>query len=197
MSDTINAGGASDSDWFFTENGQRKGPVTTTRLLELARTEEINGDTPVWRKGLSDWQPLRTTDPGAYLQDTPPPVAPAHINNALVWTIALAPIAYALFGGMIQSYELENPFEEHPVLGFLNFFVPAGINAALCLLDERQLKLAGYADKWLTLFGIMLAPVYLFLRAKRLRQIPSYGIVWVACFILSILLSLPGGFFLR
>ena len=53
----------------------------------------------------------------------------------------------------------------------------------------------GYADKWLTLFGIILAPVYLFLRAKRLRQIPSYGIVWVACFILSILLSLPRGSF--
>lgn len=197
MSNTVEGAATDADDWFFAEQGQRKGPITAASLLELLRTEAIDGDTPVWRKGFADWQPLRTTDLGVYLQDSPPPIAPAHINNALVWTIALAPLAYALFGGFIEAYELQNPYEDHTVLGFLSFLVPAGVNAALCLMDERQLKRAGYSNKWLTLFGIVLAPVYLFLRAKRLRQVPSYGIVWVACFILSILMSIPGGFFTR
>ena len=69
--------------------------------------------------------------------------------------------------------------------------VPLLLNAALCLLDERQIKRAGYADRWLTIFGIILAPVYLFLRAKRLRQTPSYGYAWVVSFIISIYLLIP------
>jgi hypothetical protein len=44
MSDTIEAGGASTSDCYFTENGQRRSPVTTASLLELLRAQKISGD---------------------------------------------------------------------------------------------------------------------------------------------------------
>jgi hypothetical protein len=186
-----------DHDWYFIEQGQRKGPFPGTKMLQLVQTEPIAGDTLIWRKGFADWTPLRSTELGAYSRDTPPPVAANHVNNALAWTIAIAPLGYMLLTGAIQAYELENPYEDHPILALISFLVPALVNAALCLADERQLKRAGYFDKWLTLSGILLAPVYLFLRAKRLRQFPSYGIAWVACFVISILMSLPGGFFLR
>ncbi|MGJ4899129.1 DUF4339 domain-containing protein [Bradyrhizobium oligotrophicum] len=184
-------------DWYFIEQGQRKGPFSSTKMLELVQSESIAGDTLIWRKGFADWRSLRSTELGAYLRDTPPPVATNHVNNALAWTIAIAPLGYMLLTGVVQAYELENPYEDHPILALVNFLVPAVINAALCLADERQLKRAGYFDKWLTLSGILLAPVYLFLRAKRLRQFPSYGIAWAVCFVISILMSLPGGFFLR
>ncbi|MGJ4905501.1 DUF4339 domain-containing protein [Bradyrhizobium sp. HKCCYLS2058] len=197
MSNTNETSGTSTGDWFFIENGQRKGPLTRAYLLELLRAEKISGDTPVWRKGLADWQPLRTADLGACLQDTPPPVAPMHVNNSLVWTLAIAPIGYAFLAGWRDVEMMENPFSDQSFAQFIALGVPLVLNAALCLLDERQLKRAGYADRWLTLFGILLAPVYLFLRAKRLRQFPSYGIVWVACFIVSFLMSIPGGLFLR
>ncbi|WP_312014211.1 DUF4339 domain-containing protein [Bradyrhizobium sp. CIR48] len=36
----------------------RKGPVPADRLRELLATQIIDGETPVWRKGLADWQPL-------------------------------------------------------------------------------------------------------------------------------------------
>ncbi|WP_316197851.1 DUF4339 domain-containing protein [Bradyrhizobium sp. SZCCHNS2002] len=197
MSDTIEAGEVSTTDWYFTDSGQRRGPVTRADLLELLEAEKISGDTPVWHKGFADWQALRTTDLGAYLQDTPPPVAPTHVNNSMVWILAIAPIAYAILTGWRDSEIMEDPYADHSLAQLVALGVPLVLNAALCLLDERQLKRAGYADKWLTLFGILLAPVYLFLRAKRLRQFPSYGIVWVACFIISLLMSIPGGFFLR
>ena len=177
MSDTIEADGASTGNWYFTENGQRRGPVTAAGLLELLQQEKVSGDTPVWRKGLADWQPLRVTDLGAHLQDTPPPVAPTHVNNSLVWTLAIAPIGYVILTGWRDTEIMENPYGDHSLAQFITLAVPLILNAALCLLDERQLRRAGYADKWLTLFGILLAPVYLFLRAKRLRQFPSYGIV--------------------
>jgi hypothetical protein len=56
------------------------------------------------------------------------------------------------------------------------------------LVDAEQLKRAGYSSGWMTLFALLLAPVYLFLRAQRLRQTPTYGFVWIATFLASIVL---------
>ena len=191
MSDTIEANNESTSNWYFTENGQRRGPVTTANLVELLKAETISGDTPVWRKGLADWQPLRNTELAEHLQDTPPPVAPNFVNNSLVWTLAIAPIGYAFLAGWRDMEIMEDPLGDHAFEQFIALGLPLLLNAALCLIDEQQLKRAGYADRWLTLFGVLLAPVYLFLRAKRLRQTPTYGYAWVVSFVVSILLSIP------
>jgi hypothetical protein len=67
--------------------------------------------------------------------------------------------------------------------------VPGIINAILCLWDERQIRKAGYADGWLTFFGMFLAPVYLFLRARRLKTFPSYGIGWIASFLVAVVIA--------
>jgi hypothetical protein len=191
MSDTTNNSETNFNEWYFTENGQRKGPFPAATLVDFLETNRISGDTSVWRKGLSDWQPLKSTELGARLQDEPPPVAPASINNALVWIIAIAPIPYVFFSGYIQVIEMDDSLEPHRMLDLLAILVPVVVNAALCLADERQLKRAGYADKWLTSFGLILAPAYLFLRAKRLGQFPSYGLTWIATFGVNIFLSLP------
>jgi hypothetical protein len=183
LSDTIN--GAETGEWFLTESGQRKGPLSAAALLELLQTQKVNGDTLVWRKGLSEWQPLRATELGVHLQNSPPPVVSSEINNGLVWTLALAPIAYTFLAAYrnVQIYQF--PYEDHTLIKLATFAVPAIINAAICLLDEQQLKRAGYADKWLTIFGIFFAPAYLFLRAKRLKQRPYYGFVWIVVFIIG------------
>ncbi|WP_441280784.1 DUF4339 domain-containing protein [Tardiphaga sp. 862_B3_N1_1] len=191
MSDTTNDNDTTVHDWYFTENGQRKGPFPASALLDFLETNRISGDTSVWKKGLADWQPLKSTELGTRLQGAPPPVAPSNINNALVWIVAIAPLPYGLFGGVIDAFKMDDPLQPHQVLDLLAFLVPAVINAALCLADERQLKRAGYADKWLTTFGFILAPAYLFMRAKRLRQFPSYGVAWIATFAVSFLLSIP------
>ena len=70
----------------------------------------------------------------------------------------------------------------------LSWLVPILTNAALCLVDTEQLKRASYSSGWLTLFALLLAPVYLFVRAQRLRQTPTYGFVWIASFLISIIL---------
>ncbi|QUS38030.1 DUF4339 domain-containing protein [Tardiphaga alba] len=191
MTETTNINDSTSQEWYFTENGQRKGPFPAAALLDFLQANRISGDTSVWRKGLQDWQPLKSTELGAPLQEAPPPVAPSNINNALVWIIAIAPIPYAFFSGIIEAFKMDDPLQPHRALDILAFLVPAFINAALCLSDERQLKRAGYSDKWLTTFGFILAPAYLFIRAKRLRHFPSYGITWIATFAVSILLSIP------
>lgn len=178
-----------EESWFYTHRGQRNGPVAAGKLAELLVSQTIDADTPVWRKGQGDWKPLRETELSVLVKDEPPPIASSHINNGLVWTIAIAPIAYAFFGATIAAYQASNPYQDHSIASLLSWLVPAGVNATLCLLDERQLNRAGYASGWITFFAVVLAPVYLFVRAQQLRQTPAYGFVWIASFILSLILS--------
>lgn len=194
MSDTT----TSDEAWFYTLGGQRKGPVPAEKLRELLAAQAIDAETPVWRTGLSDWQPLRTTEIGTQLKDTPPPIAANHVNNGLVWALALAPIAYLLLdlavlksqGSHIIQWDDDSPVFDRfyeIFLAPLPWLVPLLTNATLCLVDTRQLKRAGYSSGWMTFFALLFAPIYLFARAQRLRQTPTYGFVWIASFIVSLI----------
>ena len=186
--------------WFYTQGGQRKGPFPADELHKLLAARTIDGETPIWRKGLAGWQPLRITDLGAQLNDTPPPIASSRLNNGLVWALAVAPIVYVFVDAGILQYQLThivqfvdgNPVYDPPFLAhlaLLTWLIPLLTNATLCLIDASQLKRAGYSSGWMMLFALLLAPAYLFMRARRLRQTPSYGYVWIASFIVSIVLG--------
>jgi GYF domain 2 len=184
LTDTVN----SDDTWFYALGGQRMGPVSADELRELLATQTIDGDTPIWRKGMADWQLLGKTDIGADLKETPPPIRPDDVNNGFVWALAVAPIAYIFVQIAIIDYQAFHLGEDVSFSSALTWLIPALTNATLCILDEKQLKRAGYNSGWMTLFALLLAPVYLFMRAQRLRQTPSYGYVWIVSFVVSILM---------
>jgi hypothetical protein len=188
MTDATNT--ATDMDeWFYTAGGQRLGPISSVAIRQLLNEQKIDAETPVWRKGQVDWKPLRDTEFGLLLSEAPPPVATAHMNNGLVWALAVAPIAYALITFVLQNAAEESSSQELANLANASFFLPIVINAALCLLDLRQLKRAGYSDGFLTFWGLVLAPVYLFMRAKRLRHKPTYAITWIVTFVISVFIA--------
>ena len=93
-----------DEQWFYTQGGQRKGPVPADELRELLTTLTIDGETPVWRKGMADWQPLRTTEIAARLKDTPPAVAANQLNNGFAWALAFALLVYLFLDIALLSY---------------------------------------------------------------------------------------------
>jgi hypothetical protein len=187
MSDTT----TSDEAWFYTQGGDRKGPVPADKLRELLAARTIDGETLIWRQGQSTWLPLRTTEIGAELKDVPPPIDASHVNNGWVWALAFAPIVYLFVEVAILGYRDSHPANDTFYEAFLSpliWLIPLVANATLCLVDAEQLKRAGYSSGWMTLFALLLAPVYLFLRAQNLHQAPTYGFVWVASFIASIVL---------
>jgi len=47
------------SQWYYAQGGTRIGPVEQDYFEELVEAGTITPDTLVWRKGMSDWQPLR------------------------------------------------------------------------------------------------------------------------------------------
>jgi GYF domain 2 len=184
LTDTIKT----DEAWFYALGGQRLGPVSADELRELLATQTIDGETAIWRKGMADWQPLGKTDIGARIEETPPPIHPNDVNNGFVWALAVAPIAYIFVQIAVIDYQALHLGEDVSFSSALIWLIPALANATLCILDEKQLKHAGYNSGWMTLFALLLAPVYLFMRAQRLRQTPSYGYVWIASFIVSIIM---------
>ena len=54
--------------WFYSDNGQRKGPVDETGLGQLVASGVIRRDTMVWRAGMTEWQKYSDV-----LQNMPPP----------------------------------------------------------------------------------------------------------------------------
>jgi GYF domain 2 len=187
----MNDASTNEDAWFYTLGGQRNGPVPADKLRELLEAQAIDGQTPIWCKGMVDWQPLHSTEIGAELKGTPPPIATNQINNGLVWALAFAPIAYLFVDVALLNYQNSHPRGDiffEAFLSPLTWLVPVTTNAILCLVDAEQLKRAGYSSNAMTIFALLLAPVYLFIRAQRLRQTPTYGFVWVATFIVSIVL---------
>jgi hypothetical protein len=49
--------------WHYHLGGQQRGPVSDAELANLLQTGQINRNTPVWREGMADWQPLSAARP--------------------------------------------------------------------------------------------------------------------------------------
>jgi uncharacterized RDD family membrane protein YckC len=43
-------------DWYYSQNNERRGPVSDTELASLNQAGTITADTLVWREGWSDWR---------------------------------------------------------------------------------------------------------------------------------------------
>jgi hypothetical protein len=59
--------------WYYATSDETLGPVPNQRLLELLRQRIINGETPVWHEGMSDWMPLRDSGLISVRPVSPPP----------------------------------------------------------------------------------------------------------------------------
>lgn len=45
------------SDWYYTQGGQQKGPVTREAIGQLAATGQLRPEDLVWTQGMAAWQP--------------------------------------------------------------------------------------------------------------------------------------------
>lgn len=189
------------SDWFYSDRGDRKGPVAARMLRDLVNQRRIGAETPVWRKGLASWIPLREAGILAELSDVPPPLSPALINNSLVWVVAFLPLVFAIVDYSIGEFYLESHgvsprdiligrglvMNSIRAVYSVPWWVVLIANSLLCIWDERRLNKAGYDTNNLVWAALLFVPAYLFVRAKRLQQTPSYAVVWVIAFVFSLL----------
>lgn len=162
-------------EWHYAIDGHRKGPVSETEISELIKTGAINRDTSVWNASLPDWQPLSASALSLEISG-PPPLTGAAVNNSIVWALAFCP----LYGSFIEGFAAAN-FKESYHVGAATVI----LNVVLGLIDEQYLKKAGHDTK--AMGGAWLVPIYLYKRAKILRQNNAYFWVWCVLFVLSLL----------
>lgn len=155
--------------------------------------KQVEPDTQVWRQGMPEWKPLRESDLGNLVAAEPPAISSKHIGNGYVWTLALLPLVIGVIEAVVSISDQEAAvrslalgFPYHPSRG-LPFQVPLVINALLGWLDDRRLQQAGYGSRTTRVTAVLFAPVYLFLRAKRLKQRPYYAVAWIISMIAGFL----------
>jgi hypothetical protein len=159
---------AAKAEWYYSSAGNRVGPVSLFEIKDLIKSGDIKRDTTVWRQGMQDWQAAGISDLSKLFEKTnePPPLLGDDVNNTIVWVLAFAPVFYAFAS-----------------LGWLFAII---INLCLCAWDEHNLKKAGHDTKGMTVWAVLLVPVYLFTRASRLKHKGYYAWVWLIMFIISL-----------
>ena len=58
--------------WYYSNGGERKGPVSQSEFEKLARDGVIHGATLVWKEGMADWRPYSTVEAPAQSGNEPP-----------------------------------------------------------------------------------------------------------------------------
>jgi uncharacterized protein DUF4339 len=155
--------------WYYAAAGGQKGPLSRPEVSQLIRSGTMNRETSVWCDGMDDWKPAGESalkSEFAPVPIVPPPLGGKNVPNGLAWALAFVPLLDVI------------------ALGNVPWSIFFGINTVLCFFDQRRLKKAGHQAPWTA--WIFFVPVYLFVRASKARQRPSYAWVWIACFVLSI-----------
>ena len=62
------------TDWYYTSNGERHGPVSSHKLKELADLGYLGPKDHVWKDGMADWVPA--TKVKGLFPNPPPPEPP-------------------------------------------------------------------------------------------------------------------------
>jgi hypothetical protein len=186
-------------DWYYVGDGQKNGPISAVTIRRLLNDRKISASTLVWRRGMKDWSTIRDSDLEAFVESEPPTISPQHIGNGYVWVLATLPLLWGFIDASI-AYSNQEAAVRTIVLGFpyqpsrgLPWQLTFLVNGILGWLDDRRLQKAGYGTTWTRVFAVSFFPVYLFVRANRLKQRPSYAIVCIISFVVGMLLLASAG----
>lgn len=180
-----------EKPWFYEQKGQRKGAFSEIEIIELINNETLSYGTSVWKKGYPEWMRIENTELRAHLEKVvPPPLTGEHVSNSLAWVLAFAPIIGLFLQYFVAGVVHPNNvyLAESEVLEGNYWYITLILNIVLSVWDEKRLKKAGTNTKafrgWLWLL-----PVYLFQRAKALKQNQAYFTGWIICFVISIAIT--------
>jgi len=167
------------AEWYFSTNGDRKGPVAESQIPRLVANGDINAHSQVWNPRMTHWAPVLSTSLRKFVHsaDAPPPLEGTAVDNTWVWVLAFAPIIGYLLEVMVaDATDISQDYL---------FLITIALNVGLSTFDERRLEAAGYTTH--TMGFAWIVPVYLFKRASQLRQSHAYFWVWCVCFVLVLL----------
>lgn len=158
-------------EWHYHgDDGSERGPFSTNSLKGL-----IGRETLVWKEGLPEWK--RAADVpelAAILANVKPELPPSAIPEKWVWALAAVPIPVSWFlAGMVESASIVT-------------VATIALNILFLMLDIQALKKTGRDINKVLWLGLILVPIYLFVRAAKYSKKYAPAIVWCVLFVLDL-----------
>jgi len=67
--------------WYYADGQEQLGPITTSQASELVKTGQLRSDTLVWKRGMNEWTPLRSSPLGKLVSTDLPPSIPKNPHS--------------------------------------------------------------------------------------------------------------------
>ncbi len=172
--------------WYYIVNNERKGPIDELQITNLINSGIIARETMVWKEGYNEWTRADNTS----LNDNFKNIIPASpinsnantavkaISDKWLWALATVPLLCNFF---LSRFILPGG-----TFTILIMVIVIALNILFLTLDNNHLKKSGYDPSGWLFLGIVLVPVYLFVRAAKTTKNVWPGIVWCIMFILSL-----------
>ena len=144
--------------WWYLHEGQKNGPVAVEQIKGLG------ANTLVWKTGMADWTRVAQIFP----LTSHPPIPVEEISQMAVWFWSFSPL-WLLLVPRITLIEL----------GQLGIFgVSFAINSIFYAWDLHLIRKSGRENDFWGWYWIFV-PVYLFVRASKLKVSYVYAFVWL------------------
>ena len=164
-----------EKSWYYSSSNEQWGPVTEEQMIALIKNGAIKRDTMVWCERFSGGWVRAENTVLAYSFQGGSSASIDNLSDKWLWALATIPL--------FASIVLDNVMLSASVLSTV---IVVGLNILFISLDENELKNNGItAESWLWL-GVILVPVYLFVRALKTTKNIIPGIVWCVMFVLSL-----------
>jgi hypothetical protein len=162
-------------EWYYIAEEGRAGPFEDAEMAQQIAGGTVHRGTEVWAQGMPEWRKASTTQLAGYFVSPPP--LPARRLNTYVWWMVLGPY--------LVSFVVESLLGGDTGISLFTAYLAM---VAFGVWDAQALDRAGLERPnmgWV----VVLPPVYLWERARRLGQRPTY--FWVSvllCPVLPVLL---------
>jgi RNA polymerase subunit RPABC4/transcription elongation factor Spt4 len=105
-------------------------------------------------------------------------------SDKWAWTLASVPLLLFVIDKMLETIIYGT------TLTVVSWIIAIALNVTFFLLDKKQLEKDGFNPEGWMWLGIVLVPVYLFLRASKTTKKYGYAITWLITFFVSFLIRL-------
>lgn len=163
------------SAWYYIRDGIRSGPYDENQMTGEISNGNIHRDTLVWKQGLGEWMRADMTSLSRMLYSAAPPVPAEALDNRYVWALATIPLFVSMLLDGFFGYQ-----EEFTLIVII-------LNVIFLSMDIKAMESGGKKPESWVWLGIVLIPVYLFLRASKTDKNYAYGFVWCAMFLIDLL----------
>lgn len=166
--------GSENLQWFYVIGSDKFGPVDLNEIKRLIKEGHITRETYVWNNQMRDWtEACRVKKLSDELGIVSPSIPMKAVSSAYAWALATIPLLASYNAYMFTSNE------------YIITAIAIGLNILFFALDCRELNKAGKdPGNWIWT-GLVLVPVYLFVRGKKMGKQYGYGITWVLLFIFT------------